>query len=116
MNLLDNSAGLTLFHYIFLRKVNYALDECGDNGYLRSNKIYCALAITSPRTRHLAAPEEKTLYTSAIVLSDGFYFGQTSYLNVTQFLGLSYLYNYFSDYEIPFSDGMVGPQDFIRAS
>ena len=35
-------------------------------------KIYCAFAITSPRTRELFTPEEKQIYLSGIILVNGF--------------------------------------------
>jgi hypothetical protein len=34
------------------------------------------LAITSPRTRRIYTPDEKIMFKSAIVLSDGYYNGQ----------------------------------------
>ena len=52
---------------------------------------------------------------SAIILTDGFYYGQTSSLTPVQFISISYLFNYFGDYELPYNDGMVSSADFIRA-
>jgi len=78
-------------------------------------KLYCALSITSPRTRHIFSPEEKQMYLSAVVLTDGFYYGQTSYLTPMQLIGVSYIYNYFSDYELPYNDGVVTKADFVRS-
>jgi len=73
--LLDMSVGFTLYHYIFLRRVNNAINNCGDYGNILPQKIYCALAITSPRTRELFTPEEKQIYLSGIILVNGYYIG-----------------------------------------
>lgn len=83
MEFMDRYDFLTFYEYVFLRRVNYALEQCGDNAVLLPNRIYCALAITAPRTRHVYAPEEKTIFNAGVILSDGFYYGQTSYLNST---------------------------------
>jgi hypothetical protein len=53
--------------------------------------------------------EEKQIYLSAIVLSQGFYYGQTSYLTNQEFLAIANVYNYFGDYELPYNDGFVSP-------
>ena len=52
----------------------------------------------------------------AIILTDGFYYGQTSFLSGLQFVAISYLYNYFGDYELPFNDGIIQKADFLRAA
>lgn len=72
---LDRESNLTLYDYIFLRRVNKGMNKCGENGYLQPHKIYCALSITSPQTRFLTSPDEKQLYISAIILKEGFYYG-----------------------------------------
>ena len=38
-----------------------------------------------------------------------------SYLNPLQLMGTAYIYNYFSDYELPYNDGIVEKVDFIRS-
>lgn len=45
------------------------------NKLFEPSRLYCALAITSPRTRRLYNPDEKIMFRSAIVLSDGYYNG-----------------------------------------
>jgi len=45
----------------------------------------------------------------------GYYVGQTSYLTPIQLIGVAYIYNYFSDYELPYNDGYVEKVDFIRS-
>ena len=60
-------------------------------------------------------PEERQVYLAAIILVDGFYYGQVSYLSPVQLIGVSYIYNYFSDYELPYNDGIVEKVDFIRS-
>lgn len=52
---------------------------------------------------------------AAVVLSDGYYYGQVSYLTTMQLIGVSYIYNYFGDYELPYNDGEVEKVDFIRS-
>jgi hypothetical protein len=49
------------------------------------------------------------------VLTDGYYNGQTSRINLFQFIGLSFLYNYFDEYEIPFDDGFIKIEDMMKA-
>jgi len=72
---MDEIYAITFYNFIFLRRVNLAMKTCGEVGTLSPNKIYCALAITSPRTKGIFTPEEKQIYLSAIILSDGFYYG-----------------------------------------
>jgi len=52
---------------------------------------------------------------AAVVLSDGYYYGQVSYLTTMQLIAVSYIYNYFGDYELPYNDGEVEKVDFIRS-
>lgn len=72
---MDRKTDLTFFDYLFLRKVASAVSHCGDAGYFLPTKLYCGLSITSPRAPVLSAPEEKAIYLSAIILTDGFYYG-----------------------------------------
>tara|TARA_B110000503_G_C6985174_1_gene344947 strand:- start:493 stop:687 length:195 start_codon:yes stop_codon:yes gene_type:complete len=64
-----------MFDYIWLRRVNTAVKNCGTNYLFEPSRLYCGLAITSPRTRRLYNPDEKIMFRSAIVLSDGYYNG-----------------------------------------
>ena len=48
-------------------------------------------------------------------MTDGYYQGQTSKLSLMQFIGLSYAYNYFDEYEIPFEDGYINKNDMLKA-
>ncbi len=64
---------------------------------------------------HIKPSEERILFQAGIILTDGFYFGQSNYLSMTQFLGVAQIYNYFQDYELPYNDGIVEPEAFIRA-
>ena len=49
------------------------------------------------------------------MLTDGYYLGQTSKINLVQFIALAYLYNYFDEYEIPFDDGYIKKEDMMKA-
>jgi hypothetical protein len=64
---------------------------------------------------HVKPSEERLIFESGIILTDGFYYGQSNFLSLTQFIGVAQIYNYFQDYELPYSDGIVEPEDFIRA-
>lgn len=86
LEFMDKSESITLFDYLFLRRVNNALTSCGEQGYLPPSKVYCALSITTPKTRHLSSPEEKEVYIAGIILTQGFYYGQTSFLSPLEFL------------------------------
>lgn len=112
----EATGGLTLYDYIFLRKVVSAMKTCADAGYFAPNRLYCGLSITSPRSPAVTSPVEKEIFNAAIVLTDGFYYGQTSFLSPLQYLAVSYLYNYFGDYELPYNDGIIQVADFIRAT
>jgi len=72
---LDKTDGFNFYDYLFLRRVNSAIMTCGDQNIMQPNQLYCALAITSPRTRHLSPPEEREIYNAAIILTSGFYYG-----------------------------------------
>ena len=74
------------------------------------------MAITSPRTRRIYTPDEKIMFKSAIVLSDGYYNGQQSYLTITQFIGVAHVYNYFNEYQVPFDEGFVYLNDVLKAT
>jgi len=37
-------------------------------------------------------------------------------MTVVEFLSLAVVYNYFNDYEIPFDEGFVYKNDWVRAS
>jgi hypothetical protein len=113
---IEATGGLTLYDYIFLRKVVSAMKTCADAGYFNPNRLYCGLSITSPRSPAITSLVEKEVFNAAIVLTDGFYYGQTSFLSPLQFLAVSYLYNYFGDYELPYNDGIIQVADFIRAT
>lgn len=73
------------------------------------------MSITSPRTRFIFSPEERQLYLAGVVLTKGYYVGQTSYLTPIQLIAVASIYNYFSDYELPFNDGQVDKADFVRS-
>jgi len=51
--------GLTLYDYVFLRKVVSAMKTCADAGYFAPNRLYCGLSITSPRSPAVTSPVEK---------------------------------------------------------
>jgi hypothetical protein len=36
-------------------------------------------------------------------------------MSLLQFIGLSYVYNYFDEYEIPFDDGYIRKEDMMKA-
>ena len=72
---MDQPTSINLHDYIFLRRINTALKKCGDNYTVQPGKLYCALSLTSPRTRRLYNPDEKIMFTSAIILADGYYSG-----------------------------------------
>lgn len=73
--LMDITTNFNFFDYLFVRRVNNAITNCGDNRIIQPQKLYCALSITSPRTRHIFSPEERQIYLAGIVLIDGFYYG-----------------------------------------
>ena len=60
-------------------------------------------------------PDEREMFISGQVLTDGYYNGQTSRLSLFQYIGLSFLYNYFDEYEIPFDDGFIKIEDMMKA-
>ena len=62
---MDQPLGINFYGYIFLRKINLAMSECGINNVLQPHKLYCALQITSPRTRRLISPDEKEMFMAA---------------------------------------------------
>jgi len=113
---MDRKDNATFYDYLFLRKLVVAMKSCSDGGYFVPNKLYCGLAITSPRSPTVTAQTEKMIFNAAIVLTDGFYYGQTSFLSPLQMMAVSYLYNWFGDYELPYNDGIIEAADFMRAA
>ena len=67
---------------MFLRRVNNAINHCGENYLLNPANIYCALAITSPRVRRLYTPDEKMMYYASQVLFYGYYSGERGYMTI----------------------------------
>lgn len=63
--LLDAADGVNFYTYMFIRKMNLAMGSCGINYTLQPHRLYCALSITSPRTRRLYAPDEKEMFLAA---------------------------------------------------
>ena len=72
---MDNKFSATFYDYLFLRKFNVAMETCSDGGYFAPNKLYCALAITTPRSPTVTSQTEKMIFNAAIILTDGFYYG-----------------------------------------
>jgi len=113
---MDRTDNASFYDYLFLRKLVVAMKSCSDGGYFVPNKLYCGLAITTPRSPTVTSQTEKMIFNAAIVLTDGFYYGQTSFLSPLQMLAVSYLYNWFGDYELPYNDGIIESADFMRAA
>ena len=113
---MDRKDNASFYDYLFLRKLVVAMKSCSDGGYFVPNKLYCGLAITTPRSPTVTSQTEKMIFNAAIVLTDGFYYGQTSFLSPLQMMAVSYLYNWFGDYELPYNDGIIKLADFMRAA
>lgn len=47
--------GLNLYDYVYMRRFNNAMNNCNENEKIPPNRMFCALQITSPRTRRLSA-------------------------------------------------------------
>ena len=56
---IEAAGGLTLYDYIFLRKVVSAMKTCADAGYFSPNRLYCGLSITTPRSPAITSATEK---------------------------------------------------------
>ena len=72
---MDRKDYITFYDYLFLRKLVVAMKTCSDGGYFAPNKLYCALAIITPRSPTVTSQTEKMIFNAAIVLTDGFYYG-----------------------------------------
>lgn len=89
LDIIADKGVFTLYDYVFLRRANLALTNCGDQGLLAPNKLFCGLSITSPRTRMISPPEEKDVYMAGVMLTHGFYFGQQTWLSPLQFISVA---------------------------
>lgn len=105
---------MNLCDYIFLRRVNRAFIACADNDRLNPNRIFCAIQITSPRTKKISENLEKQIYNTAIVLRDGTNRGFRTGITLTEFIMIAHIYNYMNDYEIQ-ADMPLRQTDIIRA-
>ena len=47
--ILDRTEHITFVDYLFIRRVAVAFANCATLGYIKINRLYCALSITSPR-------------------------------------------------------------------
>jgi len=86
-----------LFHYIdrnranlvgflWFRRLNYAWATCSNGIELNANRIYCALTVTSPRTRTIIPSEEKAFFAASVILVDGYNWGQRSQVSLLQYV------------------------------
>jgi hypothetical protein len=55
-------------------------------------------------------------YRAAMILTQGMYVGQVSWLDLEACIAFSAIYNFFSDYELPFKDGIIKKEMFLRAA
>lgn len=102
-HLLDQNK-INLFSYIYMRRLNYAWKVCSTSGSLAANQIQCAVSHTNPRSLSLSSYEEKTFFQLAVRLNRGFYDGQESRLDVFEFVSVSFIFEYLSQFEVHFSD------------
>jgi hypothetical protein len=51
-----------------------------------------------------------------MILTQGLYVGQASWLDLEASIAFSSIFNFFSDYELPFKDGIVKKEMFLRAA
>ena len=72
------------------------------------------MSIANPRSMSLFPHEEKAFFETAIVLNKGFYAGQESRLDIFQFVSISYIFEYLSQFEIHFQD-LVSAEELTRA-
>lgn len=70
----------------------------------------------TPRATDITTTQESAFYKAAMILSQGLYVGQSSWLTLEQCIAFSGIYNLFSDYELPFKDGIVKKEMFLRAA
>lgn len=97
-----------------MRRLNYAWKVCGTSGSLAANQIQCAVSHTNPRSLSLSSYEEKAFFQMAVRLNRGFYFGQESRLDIFEFVSVSFIFEYLSQFEVHFND-RVRPENLIRA-
>jgi len=53
--LIMNHPNLNFYDYMYIRRFQNAINNCAENEKIQPNRIYCALRITSPRTRKISA-------------------------------------------------------------
>jgi hypothetical protein len=69
--LLDHNE-VNLVGFLFIRRLNHAWGVCSAGPLLSANRLQCALAITSPRTKSIGSSEEKSFFSSAVILYEGY--------------------------------------------
>jgi len=59
---------VNFIRFLWIRRLNYAWATCSTGTFLQPNRIVCALSITSPRMRTLNPSEEKSFFTTSVIL------------------------------------------------
>jgi hypothetical protein len=56
--------------------LDFAWDQCSDGLNLPATRIQCAMQTFAPRTPKFSSEIEKGIFGTAVILADGFNFGQ----------------------------------------
>jgi hypothetical protein len=112
---LENES-LNFADYIFLRKTHLAWNKCSIDERLSYRNMDCAIYVVVPG-RRLDLPDTNEVFRAAMNFCYGGLLApkQDSYwLNYETFLEIMRVYYFFSDYEIPFVNGILEKKDIIR--
>jgi len=112
---LDNEH-LNFADYMFLRKTHLAWKKCAIDDRLSYKNMDCAIYVVVPG-RRLDLPDTNEVFRAAM----NFCYGgdkagdiDSFWLNYETFLEIIRVFYFFSDYEIPFNNGLLMKKDIIR--
>jgi len=74
----------------------------------------CALAITSPG-RLLTVQDAIEIYSLAYIIKGGNILGTSSRITFVEFIGVAHLFYYFTEFSLPFDNGIIRRLDVSRA-
>ena len=58
---LDRLDSINFYNYLFIRRAGLAIKTCGTENSIESDRVLCALQITSPKSKRNSFPEEEIL-------------------------------------------------------
>ena len=103
---------INLADFIFLKRVNIALQDCGANGKITAASIPCSLHIVAPG-RLIDRSEASQIFTLAFLLNRGKNVEKAT-IDALSFINIAHLFYYFNVMDNPSFKGSLVKYDILR--